>query len=64
MSTAKQPARKNPQPTQEVGPMYRCIRLHPYDGPPPSRFTREQIKAAVDAAFQKHADEIAGKTKT
>ena len=44
--------------------MYRGIRLHPYDGPGPSRFTREQIEEAVKAAFQKHADAIAGKTKT
>ena len=64
MRTAKQPARKPRQPTQEVGPMYRGIRLHPYVGPEPTRFTREQIIEAVEAAILKHADAIAAKAKT
>lgn len=64
MKAAKQPASKPRRPTPELGPMYRGIHLQPYVGPRPSRFTREQIEQAVDAAILKNADALAGKTKT
>jgi hypothetical protein len=64
MKAAKQTTPKTRRPTPELGPMYRGIRLQPYVGPRPSRFTREQIEQAVDAAILKNADALAGKTKT
>lgn len=63
MRTARQTPPKPRQLIPEVGVMYRGIRLHPYDGPGPSRFTREQVKEAIKAAFLKHADAIASETK-
>jgi len=48
--------------TAKTGPMYRGVRIQPTPGP--TRFTREQLDKAIDAAIVKNPDAFASGTKT
>jgi hypothetical protein len=59
---AKSSASKTRRRTAEPAATYRGIVIQPTPGP--TRFTREQLKNAVEKAIAKNADFLAGGTKT
>ena len=61
-ASAKSSASKTGRRTAKAGPTYRGVILQPTIGP--TRFTREQLEKAVDAAFAKNADVIANRFKS
>jgi hypothetical protein len=59
---AKSSASKTGRRATEPVATYRGIVIQPTPGP--TRFTREQLKKAVETAIAKNADFLAGRTKT